>query len=333
MKKRIIKVVAIVVGAVVLIAGTGLAYVKLILPDVGPPPDISIRANAAQIEHGRYLANHVAICVDCHSARDWTKLSGPIITGTVGKGGEGFRREQGFPGNYYAPNITPAHIGNWTDGEIYRTITTGVSRDGRALFPVMPYANFGKMDPEDIKAIIAYLRTIQPIENKAIPAPESDFPMNFILNTIPQKAQAGKRPDTTDHLAYGRYMITFASCGDCHTPIDKQGQPLPGMTFAGGREFPLPTGTVRSANLTPHETGLKQMTRQAFVARFKAYSHQEYVSPEVRENEFNSIMPWTMYSGMTEHDLGAIYDYLRTVAPVEHRVERFTPKSKLMASR
>ena len=81
-------------------------------------------------------------------------------------------------------NLTPYHLGNWTDGEIFRAITTGVSRDGHALFPVMPYTSYAKMDPADIKDIIAYLRTLKPIHN-AIPAAESDFPMNFIINTMP----------------------------------------------------------------------------------------------------------------------------------------------------
>ncbi|AQG80173.1 c-type cytochrome [Spirosoma montaniterrae] len=332
MKKRLLKLALGLVGVIVIIVVAGLSYVKLALPNVGPAPKLAIKPTTAQIEHGRYLANHVAACIDCHSTRDFTKLAGPMVPGTEGKGGEAFVREMGFPGNFYAANITPASLGSWTDGEIFRAITTGVNRDGRALFPVMPYQSYARMDPEDIYDIIAYLRSLKPIPNK-IPAAEPDFPMNFIINTIPTKAALGKRPNPADTVAYGNYLTTFASCTDCHTPADDKGQPLPGMEMAGGRVFPIPTGTVRSANLTPHATGILNMTCDAFIARFKAHTHERYVSPTVAQNEFNTIMPWAMYGGMSEQDLGAIYAYLRTLKPVNNAVTHFTPKSKLVASR
>ena len=315
-----------------LFIGVALAYVKWALPNVGPAPELAIHPTAAQIEHGKYLAHHVAACVDCHSTRDFTRFTGPMVAGTEGKGGEKFSREMGFPGNFYARNLTPASLSTWTDGEIFRAITTGVSRDGSALFPVMPYQNYAQMDPSDIKDIIAYLRTLKPMPNQ-IPPPEPDFPMNFILNTIPAKIDAGKRPDTTDRIAYGKYITTFASCGECHTPVNGQGQPLPGMAMAGGRGFPMPTGLVRSMNITPAKSGIGNWTKDAFIARFKAYAGKNDEQPTVHEAEFNSIMPWTMYADMSEQDLGAIYDYLRTVAPVENKVERFTPAAKAVASR
>src|SRR5665213_1849553 len=71
--------------------------------------------------------------------------------------------------------------------EIFMTITTGVDKYGKALFPVMPYHYYGKMDKEDIYDIIAYIRSLPPIENKT-PDRSIDFPMNFIVNTIPTKA-------------------------------------------------------------------------------------------------------------------------------------------------
>lgn len=331
MKKRTYKVLIAIVGVVVLVAITGLAYVKFALPNVGLAPVMKISPTSARIDHGRYLANHVALCVDCHSTRDYSKLTGPMVAGTEGKGGEGFLREQGFPGNFYAPNLTPDHLGNWTDGEIYRAITTGVSRDGHALFPVMPYKNFAQMPPEDIKDIIAYLRSLPSIRHD-VPASEPDFPMNFIINTIPTPSQGGKRPAPTDAIAYGRYVTTFASCAECHTQRDAQGNPVPGMDFAGGSSFPLPTGTVYSANITPAKSGIGSWTRDAFIARFKAYADGK-IQPDVHEGEHNSVMPWTMYAGMSEQDLGAIYDYLHTLKPVEVKSLAFVPKAKLVANR
>jgi mono/diheme cytochrome c family protein len=331
MKKKSCKIVFLIVGLLVLMALTGLAYVKLALPDVGPAPVMKISATKARIDHGRYLANHVALCIDCHSTRDYSKQTAPVVAGTEGKGGEGFLREQGFPGNYYAPNLTPDHLGSWTDGEIYRAITTGVSRDGHALFPVMPYQNFAQMPPEDIKDVIAYLRSLPSIRHD-VPASEPDFPMNFIINTLPAPSPGGQRPSTADSIAYGRYVTTFASCGECHTQRDDRGNLVPGMDFAGGRAFPLPTGTVYSANITPAKTGIGTWTRDAFIARFKAHANGN-VPADVHDGEPNSVMPWPMYAGMSEQDLGAVYDYLHSLKPVEAKSRAFVPKAKLVAER
>ncbi|MEZ0483252.1 c-type cytochrome [Fibrella aquatica] len=329
--KLILRLLGGLMLLLVILAATGMLYVRYALPNVGPPPQLTIRADSAQLARGHYLAHHVAVCVDCHSTRDWTKLNGPMVAGTEGKGGEGFIREWGFPGNFYAPNITPAHLGEWSDGEIYRAITTGVSRDGHALFPVMPYKSFGQADRSDVEAIIAYIRSLKPIENKAIPASEPDFPMNFILNTIPGKNEHTPRPDPSDEVAYGRYLTSFASCNDCHTPVNDKGEPLPGMYMAGGREFPMPGGTVRSANITPDQTGLSAYTKEAFIARFKAYENVDMGHTPVGEDGFNSVMPWAMYAGMSEQDLGAIYTYLKSIKPVKQPVERFTPKAQQVA--
>jgi hypothetical protein len=67
---------------------------------------------------GEYLANHVTICIDCHSRRDWTKFSGPPLEESKGMGGELFDQQFGFPGKYYAKNITPEGISRYTDGEL-----------------------------------------------------------------------------------------------------------------------------------------------------------------------------------------------------------------------
>ncbi len=88
--KKIIKIVVVVV----LLAFAGLvSYVKFMLPNVGEPEDIKIEITDARIERGRYLANSVSVCMDCHSTRDWTKFSGPLTEGTLGIGGEEFSQK------------------------------------------------------------------------------------------------------------------------------------------------------------------------------------------------------------------------------------------------
>jgi hypothetical protein len=96
------------------------------------------------------------------------------------------------------------------------------------------------------------------------------------------------------------------------------------MAFAGGFQFPLPGGTVvQSANITPDvETGIGHWQRQFFIGRFKQFA-QEGATQITLQNGQNTVMPWTMYAGMTEEDLGAVYVYLKTVTPIRHAVNRF----------
>ncbi len=309
---------SVIAGGVIL----SLAYLFYFLPDAGPAPEISITATPEMLARGEYLANHVAVCIDCHSTRDWNNFAGPVVPGTEGKGGERFDKSLGFPGAFYSRNITAYGIGDWTDGEIFRLITTGVDKDGEPIFPVMPA--YRTMDPNDVKAIIAYIRTLDPIEYSP-PESQATFPMNLIMRTIPKPSHMRPAPAKSDTVSYGKYLVEIAACGDCHTPREK-GHPIEGMHLAGGFAMPLPTGGVaRSANLTSDpETGLGAWNKDLFIQRFKAYEDPSMKEFPVGKGEFNSYMPWTMYSGMTEEDLGAIFAYLQTVKPVKNEVAAFT---------
>ncbi|MCO6484791.1 MAG: hypothetical protein J5I41_03330 [Saprospiraceae bacterium] len=321
--KKALKVVLILllIGGVVL-AGAA-TYIRLAKPDVGEPPQLTVERTPERIARGEYLAHHVMLCMDCHARRDWSIFSAPPIAGTIGTGGERFDQTMGFPGVFYSRNITPAGIQDWTDGELFRLITTGVRKDGEPIFPVMPYLRYGQMDPEDIYAVIAYIRTLPPIE-AVHPASEPDFPFSLILRTIPQPASPTTRPSPDDKVAYGGYLVNAAACGECHTKFE--GGKFTGRPLAGGREFVMPDGGVlRTANLTPHETGLKGWSSEMFVQRFKSYNDSTIIHRKLAKGEFQSIMPWTMYAGMDTTDLEAIYAYLRTVPPVHQEVVKYTP--------
>lgn len=321
--KTILKYVGYVIAFVLLVIAGALSYVKLALPNVGEPEDLKLDYTTERIERGKYLANTVTVCMDCHSKRDWSKFSGPLAEGTLGMGGDVFDQSMGLPGVFYAKNITPAGIHRYTDGELFRLITTGVTKEGRAMFPLMPYPYYGRMDKEDIYSIIAYVRSI-PAKENAVPDSKPDFPMNFIINTIPQKATLGTLPPKTDLLGYGAYMTNAAGCAECHTQVDK-GQIIPEVMFGGGREFQFPDGsTVVSSNIsTDKETGIGSWSKEVFVQRFKAYADSTYVSENVAAGEFNTVMPWTMYGQMESDDLEAIYTYLKTVAPISNTVVKF----------
>lgn len=324
MKKFFKILLAIFLFFLVCIAGL-LTYVKTALPDVGKAPELKIEATPEMLERGEYLAHNVVGCVECHSTRDFTKFAGPIDQASAGQGGELFGSLLGFPGEYYAPNITPYGIGDWTDGEVFRAVTSGVSKDGHALFPIMPYPHFGTMAKEDVYAIIAYIRTLKPVEYTA-PKSSSKFPMNFIINTIPKAPAFTTIPPKEELIKYGEYITNAALCKDCHT-VQIQGEYQMDKYMAGGFAMPMISGgTVRTANITPDKkTGIGNWTEQQFVSRFKMYADSSYVPATVKHGEFNTMMPWDFYSHMKEEDLKAIFAYLQSIKPVENVVVKFEP--------
>lgn len=271
----------------------------------------------ASIENGKYLAWHVAGCIDCHSKRDLNKFSAPIVAGTEGMGGERFGPEFGLPGNVYAKNITPAAIGNWTDDELVRAITEGVNKKGDTLFPIMPYLNFSRMSRQDILDIVAYIRTLKPITNE-VPARQLFIPIAAAIPPQLPKPALDKNLRPSDPVKLGEYLATAASCSDCHTPRVK-GAPDFSRFLAGGNSFETPGFKVTSANITPdHEDGIGTWTEKMFIQKFRINSSDDYVDRNPGKN--NSTMPWSMFGKMKEEDLKAIYAYLRTVPPQKGKV-------------
>ncbi len=323
--KKLVKVVLILLLFIVVAVGGLLLYVSVFLPNIEAPEDLKVETTPERIERGRYLANELMGCVGCHATRDYTKFAGPIIEETKGSGGEKWDHSTGFPGTLYAPNITPTRLKDWTDGEIFRAITAGVDKDGNALFPIMPYHQYGKLPKEDIYAVIAYLRTLKPTIDE-YPDRELDFPLNLIVNTMPKKGTHHLVADQSDPVQYGEYLITAGACYDCHTQMDERGQFIAEMGFAGGMEFPMITGgIVRSANLTPDkETGIGNWTEEMFVKRFTMYADSAYVPQKVHQGKFNTYMPWEYYSKLKEQDLKAMYAYLMSLDPIQNEVVKFT---------
>jgi mono/diheme cytochrome c family protein len=323
--KKLIKIGAIILGGFVVLVISGSVYFNLTYPTNIPVNNVNIAATPERIERGKYLANNVALCIDCHSTRDFTKFSGPVKPRTEGMGGAVFGKELGLPGTIPVKNITPAALSNWSDGEIIRALTSGLNKDGDALFPIMPYENYHNMSEEDLFSVVAYLRTLKPIMNE-VGEKQLDFPVNYIEKTLPiETYKSLTAPEKSDMKAYGKYLVTLAACNHCHTP-SKEGEPIAGMEFAGGDEIKLPFGIIRGANLTPDvETGLGSWTKEQFIQRFKSMATEQVKNMEVQPDGFNTIMPWTMYGGMTEEDLGAIYEYLHGLKPVKNLVVKFTP--------
>ncbi len=318
-KRLVRRILSIAFALAALAITTGATYVGTYRPAQRPALELTIERTAERIERGRYLVENVTGCAHCHGNRDWSLFSGPAKPENRLAGGRCFTPERGFPGNMCIPNLTPDEetgLGRWSDGEILRALREGVGRDGLALFPMMPYHAYRHLSDRDAAAIVAYLRSLEPVSN---PRPETEiaFPVSFFIKQMPEPLTAPvDAPDPTDTVRHGELLARVAGCEFCHTPVDKRHQPLPGMAFAGGHEHRGPFGQLRASNLTPHATGMGARSRAEFIGIFRAFAG-EAIEVDPKDN---TPMPWADFARMTEDDLGAIYDYLQTVAPVDNAV-------------
>ncbi len=324
------KLLPIALLIILVLAGITYLYIRYTLPRIPPIPEIVINhQDSSLLKRGEYLAEHVSICVDCHSARNVNYFSWPFVEDQKGSGGPFLSQKLGytFPGESFTPNITPANLGSWSDGELYRLLTTGIDKDGKTINHAMPFENFSHLDPTDAKAIIAYIRTLPPIKNTPAGITRINFFHDLYNRTIPRDVKPIYLDSLKTAIDSGHYLVTIASCNDCHTP--KKWLEINDTTrlLSGGLEFPLPTGGfVHSANLTPDESGLQSWTEETFVKKFKSYLDSGAIY-KVSPNSFNSLMPWSDYDAMTEKDLKAIYAYLKSLKPVYNPVVVFTRKS------
>jgi mono/diheme cytochrome c family protein len=278
------------------------------------------------LDRGKYLAENVAGCFDCHSKRDFTKYSGPPTPGTELGGGMLFDQHFGIPGMIYSRNITPDNetgIGTWTDDEIIRAMTQGINKNGDTLFPLMPYVNFNHMAKSDLLSIIAFLRTVKPIKNK-VPARQLPFPISMAYpgpKALQASVDMNVLPPESDKVAYGAYLVNLADCGTCHSPLTKDG-PDRTREYAGGYMFELPTNKVQSANITSDSaTGIGTWTEERFLNKFTPYREEKNYNYDPGHE--NTIMPLSLLAGMTDSDLKAVYAYIRTIKPISNKVEKF----------
>ena len=319
------KFVAGALLAVVVLAAAVLTFLTMKKPAMRPAEDVRVVSDAATLERGRYLVEHVADCLGCHSDHEWNRWASPVKPGTEGQGGFVFGKNEGVPGVVAAQNITPdakTGLGEWTDGEIIRAMREGVSRDGEALFPMMPYNDLRTISDEDAQAIVTYLRSLRPVSN-ATPERRLDFPMNHIVKFMPRPLDGPvAAPDrNSDPVGYGGYLVNMAGCGVCHTPRDEKGKPIASMRFAGGWKMVGPWGAVTTPNITPHpDTYVGRASREEFIGRFKAWASYTAETSPITPSGSNTIMPWLAFSGMTDEDLGLIYDFLQSLDPIEHKV-------------
>ena len=272
------------------------------LAGIGALAALSAGASAETLtERGFYLVTTVMACGNCHTP---VGPAGPDQAKFLA-GGLTFDDK---PFTVTAPNITSdkaTGLGEWTDAEIKAALVDGVRRDGTPLAPVMPSAFYKVLSPRDLDAIVAYLRTVTPIEN-SVPGPDyraiiEAKPLPGAEKPILEAARNG------DVVTEGFYLTTIGHCMECHTRwTDGHPDPIEGLG-AGGREFPGPWGVSVASNIPPDpEAGIGAWSDAAVK---KAIT--DGVTPD--GSPLKPPMAYPYYHGMLDADVDAIVAYLRTI--------------------
>ena len=313
--KKFVKITGMVLGSVVLLLVGFCAYVAAIgVPTYDPPaiPEISVAVTPARVARGEVIA-HIQ-CMECHGDED-KRLTGRHMNDVPG-----------MFGKIYSKNITQDKekgIGNWTDGELIYFLRTGVRRDG-SYAPVMP--QYPNLADEDLMAVVAWLRSDRfPVQaSKAEPQP-SEFSLfskvlaHTVMKPLPYPQSFIAPPDTNNLLALGKYTAdAFGDCFACHSgdmvKQDKVNTPKTEGYYGGGIEFVGEKGEkVVSPNLTfDEETGIA-----------KKYSKEQFIrAVRMGVRPDGSILKYPMGPklALSEREVGAIYEYLKTVPKIKNDI-------------
>jgi mono/diheme cytochrome c family protein len=152
------------------------------------PADASAQGAQPQIERGKYLVN-LGGCNDCHTPGYF--FGKPDMARFLGGSEVGF--EMPGLGVFHGSNLTPddeTGLGKWSSDEIATAITKGQRPDGRLLAPIMPSHAFARLTAEDVRAIVAFLKSLPPVKNK-VPGPFGlgEKPTSFVMKIVPPEAK------------------------------------------------------------------------------------------------------------------------------------------------
>ncbi len=287
---------------------------------------MNAQTDEGSLARGAYLYNEAMFCWGCHGAEGGHGPDEPQSGGTefdLSAVGPGF-------GLYYAPNVTPddeTGIGRWSDGELVRVIREGVDRDGKLIFPIMPYQFYHGLSDQDVLALVAYLRSLEPVNNK-VPDNQYSLVAKALIGLRLVKPEAAIDEEITAPAPgataeYGEYLAWHASgCAECHMPRSASSGALDYDRVFGGSLFSMDEDyfSVAGDNLTPDmETGIGDWTKEEFMIALRT---------GLRPNGSVMIpfMPWPWYGQWSEDDLTAVWLYLRSLEPVNHSA----PESKLL---
>jgi len=265
--------------------------------------------NKDLIAKGQYIFAVAGGCA-CHTDPKGTQHAGarafPIPLGTV-----------------YSTNITQdkeTGLGGWTDQQIHDAMVKGIRPDGSKILPVMPYEAYSGMAQEDLKALIAYLRTLKPVK-KETPPLKTWAPFARSLGTplylkVFGRFSASPAQAPKSGVERGRYLVEHVSlCADCHTPRNLIGVPNRSLAGAGAKNGPL---GEEVPNITPDkETGIGSWKREDVAELLLTGTKPDLdnvqgLMAEVVEHG---------YKNMTKEDALAIADYLKSVPPIKNKIK------------
>lgn len=306
--KKVWKILAIILGVLILLVLGFVAFLNFkSLPTYDqeiPAPELEVALTPERIELGRKLVDHD--CAGCHRGTG-RQLDGMLF--------EDVAARKAF-GDFHTPNITnhPEYgVGRYTDGELYRLLRTGVKKNGQNMLPVMP--RFVIASDEDIYAIIAYLRSGEPLvapsDKQTPPAQHSLLAkalLSFAIKPYPMKDDYPETPPPTDSLAYGEYLVGARyGCYFCHSAsleaweLENPEQ-TPGY-LGGGTEFVLEDYTVASPSLLMDgNSDVSNWSLDEFIAALK-YGQREGKPAYQR--------PMHPYPLMDSTEVKAIYYYIK----------------------
>lgn len=304
--KRIIKILGIVLGvflALILIFLVFLKFKSLPTYDTVAILDVEVPMDSITLAQGRKIVDHN--CAGCHRPE-----------GRVFKGGyfEDPAAHKAF-GEVYVPNITQSlehGIGDYSNGELYRLIRTGVNKEGRMILPLMP--RYVLMDDEDVHAMIAFLKS----DDSSVKPAETDFPtykpsllakglLSFVIKPSPYKEKYMAKPPIENIVEYGKYLVDAQmGCYFCHSGgLDKWNLENPELTpnyLGGGTIFATEADTIISPSLLiDDKSNVSKWTEEEFIGAV-LYGQRAGV-PSYRK-------PMHPYPLLDSLEVGAIYAFL-----------------------
>jgi mono/diheme cytochrome c family protein len=281
---------------------------------IGPSwgPAFGASPGPADIARGKYIFGATGGC-GCH-----TQKKGPVNAGG--------RRYDGPFGTVYSSNITPDRetgIGGWTEEQIITAIRLGRRPSGERLVPVHPYTVFNGMAEEDLRALVAYLRTLPPVNRPtppkkiSVPLFETVFLPAWLAAFAPRETPPPTAP--TSGVARGEYLVrAVAHCGECHTPRTLTMATDNTRFLAGNPKGKGPEG-AEVPNITPDkETGLTWTVQQ--IADYLGTGNKP--DGDVAGSLMGEVIQGTTagYKDLTESDRLAIAQYLKSIPPVRNKI-------------
>lgn len=262
----------------------------------------------ALLARGDYLVNGIMTCNHCHTPKD--KAGNPVMAQQFSGGVQRFD-EAAFTAT--GSNITPAPdtgIGKWSDADIRRAMVEGVRPNGVKLAYVMPYPLYKVLTPRDLDAVVAYMRSVQPINAKVVPPV---YKAEQITYTYPGAEKPMSEIDLRDPVKRGQYLANLGHCMQCHAERNNDIPNYKSGAGKGGRVFKAPGGIATATNITSHRTKGLGAWSDAEIKR----ALTEGVSRDGRPLSIVMATYAQYWKRLTDEDLNALVAWLRTLPPLE----------------